>query len=79
MRKPGINIEDTKQFILQNQGKDLTFKINLGRNKFVEKQATICDVYNGLFTIKPQNEPLASFSYSDFLCNRIAVVDVCNN
>lgn len=79
MRKPGQNIEDTKQFILQNKGKQLLFKINLGRNKFVEKQATICDVYNGLFTIKSQNEPLASFSYSDFLCSRIAVIVNENN
>lgn len=67
-------IQDVKEKIEELKGKDVHFRINKGRNKIVELQAEVTQVYPSMFIIKPTTRvdlDKTSYSYSDVLCGDI--------
>ena len=75
-----INItEYAHKEILKYFNKDVEFKVNLGRNKFVSFIGKITNVYPALFTISPSDSEYkgkTSFSYSEYMCG---IVDIKEN
>ena len=71
MIKNSKNVANTKDKILKYFNKSVEFKVNLGRNKFVNFMGKITNVYPALFTILPEESDYkgkTSFSYSEFMC-----------
>lgn len=76
MIKFDLTINSIKQTIKALAGKDVTVKLNLGRNKFVTFPATVNEVYPSLFTVSPYDKSFlgkTAFSYSEILCGRVKV------
>ena len=65
----------TKEKIKSFLGKDLEFKVNLGRNKFISYTGKITSVYPALFQISPDKEfnVKTAFSYSEYMCGVVKI------
>lgn len=63
------NIQDIKEEITNNVGKDIKLRANLGRRKMYEITGTIEQVYPSIFLVRLDNEANGklTFSYSDVL------------
>ena len=75
MIKSVQSLAKTKEKIKSFLGKDLEFKVNLGRNKFASYKGTVTAVYPALFTVTP-NEAFngkTSFSYSEYMCGVVKI------
>ncbi len=60
-------------------GKDVSVKLNLGRNKFVTFPAVISGVYPSLFTVSPFDKSFlgkTTYSYSEILCGRVKITAI---
>lgn len=76
--KATMTLMDIKSKVNSLQGRDITLKINKGRNKIVNVTARIDKVYPSMFVITPtSNADLekSSYSYSDVLCGDVVFVD----
>lgn len=63
------NIQDIKEEIKRNVGKDIKLEANLGRRKMYVSTGTIEQVYPSIFLVRLDNEARGklTFSYSDVL------------
>ncbi|NLC66029.1 MAG: hypothetical protein GX752_03680 [Clostridium sp.] len=63
------NIQDIKEEIKKNVGKDIKLEANLGRRKMYVSTGTIEQVYPSIFLVRLDNEARGklTFSYSDVL------------
>lgn len=61
-----MNIKNIREEITKNKGKNVTGRINVGRNKYEIFEGIISETYPALFTISNGNETKA-FCYSDIL------------
>ena len=78
MIKNSKSITQTKDKVLKYFNKSVKFKVNLGRNKFVNFMGKITNVYPALFTISPEQSDYkgkTSFSYSEFMCGIVDILD----
>ena len=78
MIKSTFNIQDIKDKVNQLQGKNISLKVNKGRNKIVSLTAIIDKVYPSMFVISPTcNVDLDknSYSYSDVLCGDVVFME----
>jgi len=76
MIKAGITINSIKEAINSLNGKPVTVKLNLGRNKFVTFPAVVNGVYPSLFTVSPCDKNFlgkTAYSYSEILCGRVKI------
>lgn len=76
MIKANLTINAIKDFVKGLNGKDVTVKLNLGRNKFVTFPAVINGIYPSLFTVDPFDKNFlgkTAYSYSEILCGRVKV------
>ena len=74
MIKTGMTINSIKDSVQSLCGKDVTVKLNLGRNKFVTFPAVINGVYPSIFTVSPFDKNFlgkTAYSYSEILCGRV--------
>ena len=74
MIKTSMTINSIKDSIQTLCGKDVTVKLNLGRNKFITFPAVINGVYPSLFTVCPFDKNFlgkTAYSYSEILCGRV--------
>jgi uncharacterized protein Veg len=54
------------------RGVDMLLRVNLGRNKIVEYNGKVEDLYASVFTVKAEeNEAIKTYSYSDVLTGNI--------
>lgn len=76
MIKVNLTVNSIKEKIKTLSGKDVTVKLNLGRNKFVTFPAVVSGVYPSLFTVSPLDKNFlgkTAYSYSEILCGRVKV------
>lgn len=76
MIKVDMTINAIKEKVKSLSGKDVTVKLNLGRNKFVTFPATVNGVYPSLFTVSPFDKNFlgkTAYSYSEILCGRVKI------
>lgn len=74
MIKTSMTISAIKDSVQSLCGKDVTVKLNLGRNKFITFPAVINGVYPSLFTVSPFDKNFlgkTAYSYSEILCGRV--------
>ncbi len=76
MIKVDMTINAIKDKVKALSGKDVTVKLNLGRNKFVTFPATVNGIYPSLFTVSPFDKNFlgkTAYSYSEILCGRVKI------
>ena len=76
MIKTSMTINSIKDSIQTLCGKDVTVKLNLGRNKFITFPAVINGVYPSLFTVCPDDKNFlgkTTYSYAEILCGRVKI------
>lgn len=76
MRKIIRQIDEVKRRIGLIKGKELSFEINRGRNKFVKFDGYIENTYPAIFTIRTLAEgedSLQSYSYNDILTRNVRI------
>ena len=76
MIKVNTTINSIKDAVKVLNGKDVTVKLNLGRNKFVTFPAIINGVYPSLFTVSPFDKNFlgkTAYSYSEILCGKVFI------
>lgn len=76
MIKVNLTINSIKDAVKKLSGKDVTVKLNLGRNKFVTFPAVVSGVYPSLFTVSPFDKNFlgkTAYSYSEILCGRVKI------
>ncbi len=76
MIKVDMTINAIKDKVKALSGKDITVKLNLGRNKFVTFPATVNGIYPSLFTVSPFDKNFlgkTAYSYSEILCGRVKI------
>lgn len=78
MIKVNLTVNAIKDKIKLLSGKDVTVKLNLGRNKFVTFPAVVSGVYPSLFTVNPFDKNFlgkTAYSYSEILCGRVKIFE----
>ena len=76
MIKVDMTINAINDKVKALSGKDVTVKLNLGRNKFVTFPATVNGIYPSLFTVSPFDKNFlgkTAYSYSEILCGRVKI------
>ena len=76
MIKANLTINAIKDAVKALSGKDVTVKLNLGRNKFVTFPAIVNGIYPSLFTVSPFDKNFlgkTAYSYSEILCGRVKI------
>ncbi len=71
MRKINLGLDEVKQKISALKGREVEMNVNRGRKKIDTISGVIKDVYPSVFTVKPPQEPLQTFSYFDVLCGNV--------
>jgi uncharacterized protein Veg len=76
MIKSSTTITEVKELINKLKGKNVDVTLDLGRNKRVNFSGTLTGVYPALFTVSPEDKTFmgkTSYSYSEYMCGRVAV------
>ncbi len=72
MREIVYQLEHVKRRAERLKGVFVRIRINKGRNKYVEKEGEISDVFPAVFTFSSGEETL-TFSYSDLLTKNVKI------
>lgn len=75
MKKCVKSVNEVKSYLQGLKGKNLTFRINRGRNKSVSCAGEIINTFPSLFTVRYGGGELASFSYSDVICGVVVIAE----
>lgn len=76
MMKPNYSLTEVKAAIRAICGRDVSVRVNLGRNKFLHFEGTLSGVYPSLFTVCPKEKGFlgkTSYSYAELLCGTVAL------
>lgn len=76
MIKSSTTITEVKELINRLKGKNVDVTLDLGRNKRVNFSGTLTGVYPALFTVSPEDKSFmgkTSYSYSEYMCGRVAL------
>ena len=78
MIKNSSNIQSVKEKVYNLKGKNISLKVNKGRNKIVSLTAIIDQVYPSMFVISPTCSvelDKNSYSYNDILCGDVVFIE----
>jgi len=67
-----MNTTKVKEMIKDLIGKEVSLKVNVGRNKFEYYVGTIENIYPAIFTVKVDSL-VKSFTYSDVLTKSVKI------
>ena len=76
MIRPTQNIQTIKEEIRNFYEKDVSVRVNLGRNKIVHFTGRLSGVYPALFTVAPDDENYrgkTAYSYAEILCGKVEI------
>lgn len=75
MIKQRKSLSSVKEDIKQFYQKDVSVKVNLGRNKSTTYKGKLTAIYPSLITISPYGNYLGktNFSYADILCGQVTI------
>lgn len=69
------SVDDIRQVVKENVGKEVTVKADKGRKRIVTKTGVIIDAFPSVFTVKVNNdfdvERTVSYSYTDILTSAV--------
>ncbi len=71
MREIVHGLQNAKRRVSLLAGREVTLVVNRGRNKIEKLHGRICDVYDGIFTLRETQGKVNSFSYNDVLTGSI--------
>lgn len=72
MREIKLELENAKKRVKLLQNKDIMIRINKGRNKFVNINGKITDIYPSIFVIQSSDDnKLYTHSYNDILIKTV--------
>jgi uncharacterized protein Veg len=74
MKEVKYSINDTKSEIDRLRGVQMLLKVNLGRNKIVEYNGKIEDLYSSVFTVKTEGDIVRTYSYTDVLTGNVKLL-----
>lgn len=78
MRSAKKGLDSVKKQIKEIKDRDIVFRLNKGRNKFVTLQGRINETYPSIFTISTKTDDgmdIISCSYSDVLTGNIKFIN----
>ncbi|MBO7377524.1 MAG: Veg family protein [Clostridia bacterium] len=77
MIKSNGSISSAKERIERLFGKDVSVKVNLGRNKFASFSGKVTGIYPALFTVSPTDDfkGKTTYSYSEMLCGSVKIAN----
>lgn len=79
MRVATRGIESVKKQIADIKDKDIVFRLNKGRNKFITLEGSVNKTYPSIFTIRTKTKDgmdIISCSYSDVLTGNIKFINL---
>ena len=68
-----MTIKSIKEDLYNHIGDNALIKCNLGRNKIVEYNVVIKNLYEHIFLVEVDNKYIKSFSYSDIITKTIKI------
>ncbi|MBQ9481152.1 MAG: Veg family protein [Clostridia bacterium] len=73
MIKSNGSLTNVKEKIKLLYGREVSVKVNLGRNKFANYMGKVTGIYPALFTVSPTEEfrGKTTYSYSEVLCGNV--------
>ena len=75
MIKTHASLNGVKAAIRQFYQREVSVRVNLGRNKIVEYDGLLSGVYPALFTVAPSEDfcGKTTYAYSEVLCGNVSV------
>jgi uncharacterized protein Veg len=76
MIKTTSSLSGVKAAISQFYEREVSVRVNLGRNKIVEYEGRLSGVYPALFTVSPNGKDFCgktTYAYSEVLCGNVSV------
>jgi uncharacterized protein Veg len=75
MIKTQSSLSGVKAAISQFYEREVSVRVNLGRNKIVEYEGRLSGVYPALFTVAPSEDfcGKTTYAYSEVLCGNVSV------
>jgi uncharacterized protein Veg len=71
MKEVKYSLDDAKNRLFGLKGINVLLKVNLGRNKIVEYNGTVENLYASVFTVKSDEDAIKTYSYSDVLTGNV--------
>ncbi|MDR2046604.1 MAG: Veg family protein [Clostridiales bacterium] len=71
MKEVKYSINDAKNRLGCLQGIDVLLRVNMGRNKIVEYNGRVENLYSSVFTVKSDCDAIRTYSYSDVLTGNV--------
>lgn len=73
MREVKHSIENIKRGIEMIKGQEVMIRVNTGRNKIIDYNGKVQDLYACIFTIRPMDNTMAlqTYSYSEVITGNI--------
>ena len=70
-----MTLQEIKEKVCENIGRDVTIKYNLGRNKFEKYNVKIKETYKNVFIVEVVDKKyeIKSFSYTDVMTKTIKI------
>ncbi|MDR1906003.1 MAG: Veg family protein [Clostridiales bacterium] len=73
MKEVKYSIKDAKNSLNFLKGIDAIFRVNLGRNKIIEYNGKVENLYTSVFTVKLDSNVIKTYSYSDILTGNVKI------
>jgi uncharacterized protein Veg len=65
------SLDDAKNRLFGLKGLNVMLRVNLGRNKIVEYNGRVENLYASVFTVKSEADAIKTYSYSDVLTGNV--------
>jgi uncharacterized protein Veg len=75
MKEIKHSLNDAKNRLFGLKGINVMLRVNLGRNKIVEYNGRVENLYASVFTVKSEADAIKTYSYSDVLTGNIKFYD----
>ncbi|MDR2091144.1 MAG: Veg family protein [Clostridiales bacterium] len=71
MKEVKHSLDDAKNRLFGLKGLNVMLRVNLGRNKIVEYNGRVENLYASVFTVKSEADAIKTYSYSDVLTGNV--------
>ena len=68
-----MTLQEIKEKVNENIGKNVTIKYNIGRNRIEKYNVKIKQAYKNLFIVETNNTEIKSFTYTDIMTKTIKI------
>jgi uncharacterized protein Veg len=71
MKEVKYSLDDAKNRLSGLKGINVMLRVNLGRNKIIEYNGAVENLYASVFTVKSDADAIKTYSYSDVLTGSV--------